>query len=56
VNVSWHNLPNYHNVAFLDGHVEFLFIRKGLYVAPTYRVQPFEELDNLAASVQREEP
>jgi hypothetical protein len=43
-------------VAFLDGHVEFIRIRKGLYVTPEYCVLPFAELYGLALKVQMEEP
>ncbi len=53
---EWHNLPAYHTVAFLDGHVEMLQIRKGLFITSLYRVLPFEDLDALAGSLQREEP
>jgi prepilin-type processing-associated H-X9-DG protein len=53
---EWHIKPAYHNVAFLDGHVEMLQIRKGLFLAPLYRVLPFEDLDALAGSLQQEEP
>jgi prepilin-type processing-associated H-X9-DG protein len=53
---EWHSRPAYHNVAFLDGHVEMVHIRKGLFVTPSYRVLPFEDLDSLALSIQIEEP
>jgi len=52
---EWHDRPACHNLAFLDGHVEYLFIRKGLYVASRYRVLPFADLDALAGQVQIEE-
>jgi len=53
---EWHDLPAYYNMAFLDGHVKFLRIAKGIYIAPTYRVNPFEDLDPLVYSLQREFP
>lgn len=53
---DWHGKEYYHNIAFLDGHVEFLKIRKGLYVTPQYNVLPFKELTSLAKSIQVEEP
>jgi prepilin-type processing-associated H-X9-DG protein len=53
---EWHNRPAYHNVAFLDGHVEMMKIRQGLFVTPSYRVLPFEDLDELACRLQQEEP
>jgi prepilin-type processing-associated H-X9-DG protein len=53
---AWHGKLRHHNVAFLDGHVEFLRIRKGLFVAPRYSVLPFRELYESAYAVQEEEP
>ena len=52
---DWHGRPHHHNVAFLDAHVEFLHIRKGLYVTTEYTVLPFKELYELALEVQEEE-
>jgi prepilin-type processing-associated H-X9-DG protein len=49
---EWHGREDHHNVAFLDGHVRFLNIRKGVYVAEEYCVLPFEELFGLALQVQ----
>jgi len=53
---SWHAKRHHHNLAFLDGRVEFLRIRKGLYINPKedYRVLPFAELDAIAYEVQEE--
>ena len=51
---SWHGRPCHHNVAFLDTHVEFIKIRKGIYVSPHYRVNPFKECDGLAYELQQE--
>jgi prepilin-type processing-associated H-X9-DG protein len=53
---EWHNRGCHHNIAFLDGHVEFLHIRKGLYVTSDYSVLPFQGLYGLARQVQQEEP
>jgi len=53
---EWHDRACHHNVAFLDGHAEFLLVRKGLYVAAQYRVLPFESLDSMAYQVQQELP
>ncbi len=50
-----HGGGNTHNLAFLDGHVEFLKLRKGLYVTDTYVVLPFESLHARALEVQVEE-
>jgi prepilin-type processing-associated H-X9-DG protein len=53
---DWHGRPYHHNLAFLDGHVKFLRIRKGLYVTDEYTVLPFKDLYGLAREVQEEEP
>jgi prepilin-type N-terminal cleavage/methylation domain-containing protein len=54
--LEWHHKCCHHNVAFLDCHVEFLKIRKGLYVTPEYSVLPFKELFELALGVQDQIP
>lgn len=53
---SWHGDRIHHNLAFLDSHVQYLRIRKGLYINPKedYRVLPFKELDGIAYAVQEE--
>ncbi len=53
---DWHGRDYYHNMAFMDSHVDFLRIRKGLFVAPEYTVLPFKHLRGLAKQVQVEEP
>jgi prepilin-type N-terminal cleavage/methylation domain-containing protein len=53
---EWHGEVSCYTFAFLDGHADFIKIRKGLFLTPEYRVQPFEELDDLASAVQVEEP
>ncbi|MCD6393108.1 MAG: prepilin-type N-terminal cleavage/methylation domain-containing protein [Planctomycetes bacterium] len=53
---AWHGKAHYFSVAFLDCHVEYIEIRKGLYVGPGYRTIPFTELCSMAMSVQQEEP
>ena len=53
---DWHGKAYHHNLAFLDGHIEFLHIRKGLYITPEYTVLPFSDLYDLARDVQEEEP
>jgi len=54
VTTEWHHRSCHHNLAFMDGHVEFLHIRKGLFLTPDYRVLPFKKLDHLAYEVQEE--
>jgi len=51
---QWHGKSNYHNIAFLDGHVDFVKVIKGLYVAPEYSLLPFRDLHKLALEVQEE--
>ncbi len=53
---DWHDKPRHYNLAFLDGHVGFIKIRKGLYVTSEYSVLPFEQLYKLAHEVQEEVP
>jgi prepilin-type N-terminal cleavage/methylation domain-containing protein/prepilin-type processing-associated H-X9-DG protein len=55
-NAAWHGKPQYHNIAFLDGHVEFIKVLKGMYVTPEYSILPFRELHKLAYSVQANLP
>ncbi len=50
---EWHGRADHHNMAFLDGHVTFLNIRKGIYVADDYLVLPFEDLFHLALDSQK---
>lgn len=53
---DWHGKLRHYNMAFLDGHVGFIKIRKGLYVTSEYNVLPFEQLYKLAREVQEEVP
>jgi len=53
---DWHGKEKFHNVAFLDGHVRFVRIRKGIYINDEYTVLPFQDLYALAREVQTEEP
>ena len=52
---DWHGRRHCHNLAYLDGHVAFLRIRKGLYITDSYTVLPFQALYGLARQVQKEE-
>jgi prepilin-type N-terminal cleavage/methylation domain-containing protein len=49
---EWHGRADSHAMAFLDEHVAFLEIHKGLYLTDEYNVLPFEELYDLAREVQ----
>ncbi len=51
---TWHDKEYYYNMAFLDGRVDYLHIRKGLYVTDEYCVMPFKELKALARRLQEE--
>ena len=51
---EWHGRPNYHYVAFLDGHAEYLEIRRGIWVADEYTILPWKDLYPLARIVQGE--
>lgn len=54
---SWHgSKPHWHNLSFLDGHVAFTRIIRGVYVdrAGAYRIQPFRELDTFLFDNQQE--
>ena len=48
----WHNHPIHYNLAFLDCHIGFLRVRKGVFVANDYTVIPFEDLYGLAREAQ----
>jgi prepilin-type N-terminal cleavage/methylation domain-containing protein len=54
--LEWHSRCCSHNVAFLDSHVEFRKIQKGLYVTDEYTVLPFRDLYGLAREVQEKVP
>lgn len=54
--LQWHRRCCYFNLAFLDDHVEFIKIHKGLFVTPEYCILPFKQLYGLAYNVQVEEP
>jgi prepilin-type N-terminal cleavage/methylation domain-containing protein len=49
---EWHDKEDCFNMAFLDSHVDFPNIRKGIYVDVDYTVLPFKELYGLALELQ----
>jgi prepilin-type N-terminal cleavage/methylation domain-containing protein len=53
---EWHGREDCHNMAFLDCHVRFLNIRKGLYVTDEYSALPFGELYGMALEIQEQSP
>lgn len=54
--IAWHGSCCHYNMAFMDGHVAFLKVRKGMFVVDEYRVIPFTDLVGLARQEQVEEP
>ncbi len=52
--MEWHHHPCKHNFAFMDGHVEFIRICKGLYANSEYTLIPFRHLLPLASACQEE--
>jgi prepilin-type N-terminal cleavage/methylation domain-containing protein/prepilin-type processing-associated H-X9-DG protein len=48
-----HGRRYWHNLAYLDGHVAFLRIHKGLIVTDEYSVLPFQELYGMARAAQQ---
>jgi len=51
---EWHGRPDYHCMAFLDGHAKFLEIRKGFWVTGEYAVLPFADLYPVGRRIQGE--
>ena len=49
---DWHDHQDMYNWAFMDGHVKFMRIRKGLFVTSKYTVIPFKELYQVAGKAQ----
>ena len=54
--LEFHKRRCSYNLAFLDGHGEFVRIRKGLFVADEYNVIPFQDLLQETQACQREVP
>ncbi len=53
---GWHGRSHYFSLAFLDGHTDFLRIRKGMCITDEYTVIPFADLYGLARAAQPKEP
>jgi len=51
---DWHGKPNTHNLAFVDGHVSLLRVRRGLLTTKDYTVVPFTDLQRASAECQEE--
>ncbi len=54
VHVEWHSQAMWHNVAFVDGHVQFTRIHKGLHTTSDYTVIPYREQQAAVCECQRE--
>jgi prepilin-type N-terminal cleavage/methylation domain-containing protein len=54
--MPWHGRCCHFNMAFLDSHVEFIKIHKGLHITDEYRTIPFKDLYELAGQEQVKEP
>jgi len=52
----WHGRTCTHNMVFLDSHVEFIRVRKGVYVDGAYTVLPKRPLRRIAQACQSEMP
>ncbi len=52
--IEWHDQPRSHNLAFLDGHVNFLRLSKGLHITSFYTVMPFHNLIHATEACQQE--
>lgn len=53
---EWHDRHCRHNLAFLDGHVDFVRVRKGMYVDSAYQIMPFGDLAAAISDCQQELP
>ncbi len=50
----WHSRPGMHNIAFMDGHGDYVRIRKGIYVDGRYTTIPFKGIRAEFAQCQTE--
>jgi len=50
--VEWHGREDSHNLAYLDCHVKFLKLRKGIVITEEYTIVPFRSLYGLAFQCQ----
>jgi prepilin-type processing-associated H-X9-DG protein len=52
----WHRIKGKHNLAFLDGHADYVLIHKGIYVDAWYTVIPFRKIADEIRECQQEVP
>ena len=50
----WHRRKSTHNIVFMDGHAEFVRIRKGIHVDASYSLIPFKRIREQMARTQVE--
>ena len=51
--IEWHHHTDTHNAAFMDGHVAFTLIRKGIHTCSDYTTIPYSELASEAYDCQQ---
>ncbi len=49
---AWHGDPDYQNMAYLDGHVDYVRIIKGVHTTADYTLVPFEDLQETVVTLQ----
>lgn len=52
--IEWHDRPCSHNLAFMDGHVSFTQLKKGLSTTNEYTRIPFQDLQSEVVACQQE--
>lgn len=53
---GWHGREHWHNLAFMDGHMAYVEIRKGIFESEPYRMLPWPELWRRANELQTQWP
>lgn len=51
---DWHRKPGFFNIVFLDGHTDFIRIKRGVYLSGDYSLIPFTELSELTRKEQQQ--
>ena len=53
---TWHQKRHHYNLAFLDGHIVFIKVQKGLLLTDDYRIYPSTDIDPLVSTLQTPVP
>lgn len=53
---DWHDRSMHHNLVFMDGHADFVRVRKGLHITENYIIFPFADFQHDAGACQQEVP